>query len=129
MTTPTYNYGGSVPRAYQAAGTIAVGELCMLDTSGNVLVTSAITSDVEGVAITPASSGDMVTLQQAGVAKVKTSAAVTAGDQVMPGANGKAATSSGATAKSFGKALTTDAADGEFIAVRLALGVNGPANA
>lgn len=111
-----------------AGGTIAQGALCKLS-SGTLVVTTAITDDVIGVAVTSAVSGDNVSVQMFGIAKVLAGATITAGQELMPiaAATGRADVAAGATAKSIGFALDAGAA-GELIRVVLRLSAKGPAN-
>lgn len=114
----------------KAGGAITRGCLVMLDTTeGQVVVTTGITNLVFGVALNTVASGEKVKVQRRGVAKVLISAAVALGAQVMPGANGKAATAAGATAVSCGIAESQGDTDGQLIRVDLIRSVNGPANA
>lgn len=114
----------------KAGGTITKGRLLKLDTTeGQVIHTTAITDLVIGVAVESAASGDEVAIQTYGVAQVAVAAAVTLGDQVMPGASGLASTAAGATAKSCGVALQDAAATPDQISVLLSVpNVNGVAN-
>lgn len=111
----------------KAGGTVTKGALLKLDTTeGQVIVTTAITDLVVGVAIASASSGDEVSIQSYGIALVPITAAVSLGDQLMPGAAGLCTTAAGATAKNFGVALQAGAATPDMIAVLLACpNVNG----
>lgn len=98
-----------------------------------VIPTAAITDDVIGVAQETVANGEDV-LCEAGngvIVKCISKTGVTAGQQVMPdgGGAGKVATAAGATAKSFGIAMSTSAADGELVEVLTRFGVNGPLNA
>lgn len=124
------NYQGTAPITLKAAGAINANRCVELDSNGDVTATNAIADDVIGVAEETVASGEYVTIQTMGVAKLTASAAIAIGAQVMPTASGagKVSTSSGATAKSIGIALSAAAADGEVIEVLLRLGVNGPAN-
>lgn len=123
------NYGPI--QTFIAGGAITAKTCVKMSAADTVVVTTAITSDVVGVALETVASGERVSVLTLSGAKVKVtcSAAVTAGDQVMPGANGKCATSAGATAKSFGIALSTSAADNETVEVLTRFGVNMPPNA
>lgn len=113
----------------KAGAAITRGELLKLDsTEGQVVKTTAITEIVFGVALNTAASGEKVKVQRRGVAKVLISAAVALGAEVMPGANGKAATAAGATAVSCGVAESQGDADGQLIRVDLIRSVRGPAN-
>lgn len=113
----------------KAGGAITRGTCLKLDTTeGQVVVTTAITDVVFGIALDTVASGEKVRVQKRGVAKVLISAAVALGAQVMPGANGKCATAAGATAISFGVAESQGDTDAQLIRVDLIRSVNGPAN-
>ena len=126
--TPTYNPQATPAIAAECNGTVTINSLVKIDNTGKVVVTTAITDDVYGVALQAGVSGDMIPVQQFGRAKIVCSAAVNPAAQVMPGASGKCATAAGATAKSFGIAESTTGANNELLMVTLRLGVNGPAN-
>lgn len=120
-------------RAFIAGGAITANRLVKLDsTAGQVVVTSAITDVVVGVALNTAASGGQVeVLVGSGhTQKVCASDAISLGAQVMPTASGsgKCVTAAGATAVSCGIALSASAADGEFIEVQLRPSVKSPAN-
>lgn len=125
-----YNTGKVIP--LKAGGTIAINTAVKADsTEGQVVVTSAITDVVLGIAVNAAVSGDAVGVQVDGTAKVTVSGVVTYGDDVMPTSSGagKCITAAGATAKSFGTALQTSATTGQVIPVLLNTpSVKGPAN-
>ena len=113
----------------KAGGTITKGALLKLDTTeGQVIVTTAITDLVIGVAVEAAASGDEVAIQTYGIALVSIGSAVALGDQLMPigTGSGLCATGAGATAKNFGVALMPGAATPDFVRVLLACpNVNG----
>lgn len=120
-------------RSFIAGAAITANRLVKLDTTaGKVIVTTAITDVVVGVALnTAAADGQVEVLVASGyTTKVCTSGAVSLGDQVMPTASGsgKCVTASGATAISCGQAMSASAADGEFIEVQLRPSVKSPAN-
>lgn len=127
-----FNNLGVALLPFKAGGSIGQNRLVKLDsTAGQVVVTSAITDAAVGVATVSASSGDLVSVQCVGVAKLVASGAVSLGDEVMPTASGsgKVVTSSGATARSIGVALEAAGADGDVIAVLLCTpALKGPAN-
>lgn len=128
-----YNLLGVSPQSFISGAAIGQYRVVKLDsTAGQVVVTSAITDSAIGVAMESASAaGELVPIQQFGKAKIVTSGAVSVGDQVMPtgSGSGKCVTASGATAKSFGVALTASNGDGEIIEVQLGVpAINGPAN-
>lgn len=105
----------------KAGGAIGAGEVVMLDsTEGQVVVTTGNTSIAIGVAKNTVGSGEKVKIQTAGLAKVKVSAGIALGAEVMPGANGKIATASGAV-RVMGVAESLTDTDGQFARVRLAL--------
>lgn len=117
---------------FKAGAAIGQNRLVKQDsTAGQVVVTTAITEAVVGVAtIAAAAAGDQVTVQYSGVAKCVASAAISLGAQVMPtvSGSGKVATAAGATAVSCGIALEAATADGDVISVLLRPSVNSPAN-
>lgn len=127
------NLLGVSPQSFVSGAAVGQYRVVKLDsTEGRVIVTSAITDSAVGVSMQSASAaGELVPVQQFGKAKVVASGAVSIGDQVMPtgSGSGKCVTASGATAKSFGVALTAANADGDIIEVQLGVpAINGPAN-
>jgi hypothetical protein len=116
---------------FVAGGTINKGDLVKhsTDASGTILQCSAITDVCIGVALSAASSGQGVAVQNLGIGICKAKNAITEGDQLMPSTTaGQPSTAAGATAVSIGVALQT-VADGEFVAVMLAVpGVKRPPN-
>lgn len=121
--------GADVP--FKAGAAITRGAAVKLDSNGDVVVTSAITDVVIGVAlIDQATVGGSVPIRTLGVARVKTGGTVAIGDQLMPKASGagNALTAAGVTAVGFGVALSTATNDGEFAAVMLGKSVKTPAN-
>jgi len=131
MTAAAANYESGSVNTYIAGGTIAAGSCLKYDsTEGQVVVTTAVTEIVMGVALDTVASGQPVQVQTRGVAKVLTSGICTVGVEVVPGASGKCVTnaSAGATAVSFGVAEQTTTADGTMLKVRLIPTLRGPAN-
>lgn len=118
--------------SFIAGGTIGINRAVKLDsTTGQVVVTAAITDIAIGVATNSASSGEMVSVQLFGKAKAVASDAVSVGAELMPtgSGSGKVVTASGATAVSMGLALTASGADGDTIEILLACpNVRGSAN-
>ena len=125
-----FNLQGVSPVSFIAGGTIVANRLVELSAENTVTATDAITDLPVGVATIGGSSGDLITVQQFGKVKLTASAAITAGAQVMPTASGagKVSTSSGATARTIGQALTAAGADGDIIEVQLWIGGNNAAN-
>lgn len=125
-----FNLQGISPMSFIAGGTVVANRLVELSAANTVTATDAITDLPVGVALVGGSTGDLIPVQFAGKAKVCASAAVTAGAQVMPTASGagKCSTSSGATARSIGQALTAAGADGDIIEVQLLIAGNTAAN-
>lgn len=127
-----YNTQNIAPLSFTAGGTIAQYRLVKLDsTEGRVVATSGITDLAVGASMESATTGGLVSVQNAGKVKLTASAVVTLGDQLMATASGagKVSTASGATAKSIGVALQAAGGDGDIIEVQLfAPNVNGPAN-
>ncbi len=118
--------------SYVAGGAIPIGSLCKYDTTeGAVVVCSAITDFVVGVATGTYASGDICVLQTRGVAKVIAGASISLGGQVMPKGSATAGTADaagGATAQSCGIA-EQDAASGGLFKMRIVQGLKGPPNA
>lgn len=136
MTTGTtahrdYETGNVTTR--KCGGAVTRGALVKLDTTteGQVVVTTAITDKVFGVALGTYASGDMGQFQRRGVAKVLIGEAIALGAEIMPigTGGGKAATAAGATAISCGVAESQGDADGQLIRVDLIRMIRGPANA
>lgn len=111
------------------SGGVVAGKAVKLDNSGDVVLATAITDKVVGVALTTQSQGDTVSVQFAGVAKMVASGTVTLADEVMVvgSGTGEVATAAGATAYSIGRALTTAATTGRVM-VLLMLAGKTPAN-
>lgn len=124
-----FNLQGVSPQSFIAGGTIAANRVVEFSAVNTVTAADAIADVSIGVATVGGSTGDLITVQQFGKAKITASAAVTAGDQVMVTASGagKVSTLSGATARSIGQALTAAGADGDIIEVQLMLSGSGPA--
>lgn len=133
MTTGTtayndYEQGNVTTR--KAGAAITRGCLVKLDTTeGQVVVTTAITDIVFGVALNTAASGDMVKVQRRGVAKVLIGEAIALGAAVMPigTGGGKAATGAGATAVSCGVAESQGDTDGQLIRMEIVRMLKSPA--
>lgn len=120
-------------RSFIAGGAITANRLVKADsTAGQVIVTTAITDRILGVALKTVASGEQVEVMLGSgmTAKVTASDAVSLGAEVMPTASGagKCVTAAGATAVSCGIALSASAADGEVIEVLLRPSVKSPAN-
>lgn len=118
--------------SFIAGGTIVANRAVVLDsTAGQVVAASAIAGLTIGIATTGASSGEVVTVQLFGKAKVAASAAISLGAEVMTTASGagKVSTAAGPTAMSIGLALQAAGADGDIIEVLLATpNLKGSAN-
>jgi|GEM_PF-2418548 len=126
----SYNYQNVSPLQATAGGTIEAFRV-VEGTLASCTAANAIADLAIGVSLQSAASGDVISLQTHGIAKITASAAITAGDEVMVTASGsgKVSTSSGATARSVGVAMTAAAADGDIIEVLIQLpNVKGPAN-
>lgn len=126
------NYAGSVCISMPAGGTITRNSLVTLNSSQQVVVTSAITDKVFGVAQQDAASGDQVPVMTSSGSLVTmvASAAITAGAELMPTASGtgKAMTVAGATAISCGQALTAASASGDLFTAVLRPMLRSPVN-
>ena len=108
--------------AMKAGGAITANRVVKLDsTEGQVVVTTAITEAVFGVALNTVASGAAVSVEtgSGAIVKLTASAAISVGDRLMPGASGKVATAAGATALDCGVALSAAGADNEIIYARL----------
>lgn len=130
-TTAKRSYEAGNVTTRIAGGTIPKGALCKLhSTEGQVVVTTAITDRVRGVALNAAVSGEIVELQTAGSCQVLVGEAIALGAEVMPigTGGGKGATAAGATAVSCGIAETLTDTDGQFAQVWLLPSVKSPAN-
>lgn len=119
MGAPTYVENNVISR--KAGGAIPACRVVKLDsTEGQVVVTTAITEPVFGASLNTVAQGASVSIETGRtIVKLTASAAIAVGDRVMPGANGKIAPASGATAIDCGQALQAAGADGEIISVLL----------
>jgi hypothetical protein len=127
------NFAGNVPVSMPAGGTITRNSLVTLNSSGQVVVTSAITDPVFGVAIQDASSGDQVPVMTGGgalVTLVASGAIGTIGTMLMPTASGagKCIAAAGATALTCAQSITTAASSGDLILAIFRPGVKSAAN-
>jgi hypothetical protein len=126
------NYAGTAPISMPAGGAITRNALVVLNASGQVVVTSAITDRAFGVALQAAASGEMVpVLVGSGcIVTLVANAAITAGAELMPAASGagNVATAAGATALSCGQAITAAAALGDLIQAVLRPTLRSPVN-
>ena len=112
-----YNYQNVSPARHTLTGT--VGQFLCVDQAG--LVTDDEPDITFGISLISGGSGDVIPVQQFGVAKITASAAISAGAEVMATASGagKISTLSGATSRGIGVALTASLADGDVIEVQL----------
>lgn len=102
-----------------AGGTITAGCAVMLHTTeGQVVVTDGNTAIAIGVALNTVSSGEVCKVQTAGIVPATVSAGIALGAEVMPGADGKVATASGAV-RVMGIAETLTDTDGQKCQLRL----------
>jgi hypothetical protein len=127
------NYAGSVAVSMLAGGTITRNALVALNSSGQVIVTTAITDPVFGVAQQDAASGEQVpvlTASGALVTLVASGAISTIGTMLMPTASGagKVIAAAGATSLTCAQSITTAAASGDLILAILRPGVKSAAN-
>lgn len=127
------NYAGTVAVSMVAGGTITRNSLVTLNSSGQVIVTSAITDQVFGVAQQDAASGEQVPVLTANgviVTLVASGAIGTIGTMLMPTAAGagKCIAAAGATALTCAQSITTAAASGDLILAQLRPGVKSAAN-
>ncbi len=126
------NLAGAAPVHMTAGGTITRNALVTLNASNQVVVTSAITDRVFGVAMQPAVLGEQVpVIGVAGcIVNVVANGALTAGAELMPAASGagNVATVAGATALSCGQAITAAAALGDIIRAVLRPMLRSPVN-
>lgn len=113
---PLFKPGEAIPTTASAA--ITGGQLCGVSGSGTVAPTGGATATWLGVAAFDVANGDRVTLHKGGVQRLTASGAITAGDAVIPAANGQVATIGAVTnyAQVVGVALTT-AANGASVEV------------
>lgn len=126
-----FNLQGTTPDSFISGAAITANRLVKISAANTVIATAAITDLPVGAAMTAATaSGELVTIQKFGRAKLCAAAAISAGAQVMPdgGGGGKVATSSGATARTIGQALEAAGADGDIIEVELLIAGNTAAN-
>jgi len=125
------NDQGIAPLSFKAGAAVTINALVKLNTTADeVIVTSAITQVVIGVALNAAAAGESVAVQTHGIAKCVAGASISLGAQVMPEASGAGdvVTAAGATAISCGIALAA-ADEGDIFPVLLSSGtVNAPAN-
>lgn len=105
-----------------------------LDTTVDTVIHSVAIADLTvGVSLNTVASGEWVSVQVRGIAKLEAAAAITLGDEVMvqaASADGSIATSAGATARSLGVALEgATNGDADVISVLLRCPtLKGPAN-
>lgn len=125
-----FNLQGVSPVSFIAGGTIVANRLVEISAANTVTATDGEADLPIGVATVGGSTGDLITVQQFGKAKICASDAISVGAQVEPTASGagKVVTAGGAAARSIGIALTASGADGDIIEVQLMLSGNGPAN-
>lgn len=126
------NYIGISPLSREAGGTITRGQGLYINSSSQVVATTAITQILVGVALQDASSGDQCLFMPSGpVVTAIGGASITVGAEVMPQATGpgKFITAAGATAVSCGIALTNPGADGSFFELLMIPTVKSPPNA
>ncbi len=111
------NYQGVSPARLTLTG--VVGQHLVVDQAG--LVTDDEPDIAFGISLISGVSGDVIPVQQFGVAKITASTAITAGVEVMAtaGAAGKISALSGATSRGIGVALEAALNDGDVIAVQL----------
>ena len=127
------NYAGSAAVSMVAGGTITRNSCVSLNSSGQVIVTTAITDVVFGVAQQDAASGEQVpvlTVSGAIVTLVASGAIATIGTMLMPTASGagKVIAAAGATALTCAQNITTAAASGDLFLAQLRPGVKSAAN-
>ena len=99
-----------------ADATITIGQIIKITSTGCDVAT-ANSDAIIGVAMTAASSGDMVTIRVAGAARVQASAAITVGDRVTATTAGQAVTDTTDKHGILGRALETASAQNDLIAV------------
>lgn len=134
MTTATVNYESSNVASYIAGEALEANRLVMLDsTEGQVVYPTAITDVVIGVTLEKVASGEQVSVQTGGVAKIATTAvAIALKAQVMASTAtpGSCLLAAGATARSIGICESASGGTlGELIKVRLGTpNLNGAAN-
>jgi predicted RecA/RadA family phage recombinase len=113
---PVFKPGQDITSTTSAA--VVGGRLLVVSGNGTVAESSAATGAWVGVAAYDAASGARVAIHKGGVQRLTASGAITAGDRVIPAANGRVATlGAGADySQVVGIALTT-AADGAAVDV------------
>lgn len=101
-----------------ASAAVTGGQLCVVSGSGTVAPSSGASAAWVGIAGFDAANGDRLTLEKGGVQRPTAAGAITAGDAVIPAANGRVASLGAGTnyAQVVGVALTT-AADGATVEV------------
>lgn len=92
---PKFAPGATITRTTSAA--VTGGQLLAVSGSGTVAPTAGATAAWVGVAGFDAASGALVTVYKGGVQRLIASGAVTAGDLVVPAANGAVSTLPAAT--------------------------------
>lgn len=121
MADATHLFEPAAPGiTFTADAAITAGQLLFVSANRQVTPTAGASAAVIGVAATDAADGDKVTVLVGGVVKVVASGAIAAGALVVSAAGGKVATIAANTFdKLVGRALTSAAADGDVIEVRL----------
>jgi hypothetical protein len=126
------NLAGASFATFTAGADVTLGRALKLDSSGNVIHTTAITDQVVGIAMESALSGQPVAVATLSgqVVTAVGGAAITVGAEVMPTASGagKLSTAAGATAISCGIAVSNPGADNGLFQVLLRPSVKSPAN-
>lgn len=116
---PKFKPGQAITRT--ASATIVGGQLVIVTGSGLVGPSTGITHAWLGMAAHDCAIGDQVTIFKGGVQRPLASAAITAGDIVVPAANGRVVTNAAPGAgQQVGIALTTQAAAGSPVEVDFA---------
>ena len=114
---PLFIPGRAVTRKLSVAAT--EGQLLAVSGSGTVAPTTAATAAWVAVAGTAGAIGDNIPTHNGGVQRLKATGAVTAGDILVPAANGTVATNAAPGAgQQVGVALTT-AATGALVEVQM----------
>ena len=117
--------------AMKCNGAVPANSVVKLDTvEGQVLVTTAITEFVFGVAQNTGATGEMISVEigYGAIVKLIATAAIAVGARVMPGALGRVTTSAGATAVDCGVALSACSNAGEVVYAVLRPQGLGPVN-
>jgi hypothetical protein len=125
------NFIGMAPLARVAGGTILRGQGLVINSSGAVVASTAITEAIAGVALDDAASGAQCLFMPSGpVVTAIGGAAITVGAQVMPQATGpgKFVTAAGATSLSCGIALSNPGADNGLFELLLVPTLRSAAN-